>query len=267
MSVGSKLGTVGVGAKLGTPIEFNSDGKTWDFHKSSDKLHVWSITDPLSNYNMMAAGFTTMTGMGGQLRAQPHVFTRKGQLTDILIPMNILALVGAAPLMRFALYDSTPSNSFPANRLWDSGTIQADTTHMAGGNGILRFKPGLQITPGFYFLAWTINAAAASNQVVALINGGSNIGLAHLGAQDKPSTWLPGWTAVGTSSQAMRTCFQWCQQVYTFPTNGFEAVYPGSAGTARMADGASTLGIAFGGSNQYAGGGNPLMAAYKFTPA
>ncbi len=268
MSAGSKLGAdQGPGSKLAGPIEFNAGGKNWDYLKSSDKLHFWSITDPLSNYNPISNGFTTLTGQNGQLRAQPHVFSRKGQLTDILIPLNILALVGATPMMRFALYDSTPSTSFPGNRLWDSGDVLADTTNMPGGAGILRFKPGLQILPGFYFLAWTINAGAVTNQISAIQNGGANLSLAHLGAQDKPLTYLPGWTAVATPTSVLRSCFQWCQQVYAYPSGGFDAIYPGSAGTARMSDGAGSLGIVYGGTNQFANGGLPLQIAYKFSPS
>lgn len=267
---GSPGNQLGGGSQVATPPFRDPGGRNWDYFKSTNKLHVWSVTDPMSSMVGIAMNTTGVTTSGGQLRAQPHLFTRTGVIEKLIIPIQVAALAAATPKMRVGIYDSNPNTLYPINKLFDSGDINADTTTTGGANPFLY---GLEVnltigSPGVYHLVWTINAGfAASNGLMFLPQQTANTSVPWLGITDR-AEFAIGWNnAAGvTVSVATRAGAQWVKQAYSYPSS-LDSIFPDDAAITPMADGSGVNGaVNFGGTSQIKGGGALLASSFLFTP-
>lgn len=256
---------VGVGSQLLGNLRIPDNGKSWNYFKEGEAAlwHLWGMENPTDDFLKTAlAGGTTVATINDQLRAQPHIFSRTGVLKNILIPLSLATTNDNR--IRFAIYKSDPNSIYPTERVWSSASILFNTTASGGATVTgYRLTPNLRIdTPGIYYLAWTCNAAFATNNGLCYVTQSSaNCVFPYLGVPDRG--WSDGFNNPGASTLAIFVRAGWQWSVQTHPYAEPPAIFPGTKTTTPIADG-STVGLSYAGAQQLKGGGAPITVMYRF---
>lgn len=154
----NRVGAALASARLAAPPNLDDQGWEWASQKRTTQGYVWGA--PGGIINSVGANIintATWEGAGDYIRLYPQVFPRSGLLSTLVWYLVTDMVAGQA--VRMAIYDDT-GNLYPANKVYDTGSMTLLSGSSSNGHGRIVALPALRVAANsVLWMAWNFNQA------------------------------------------------------------------------------------------------------------
>lgn len=154
----NQIGKALASARIATPPNLDDAGHEWESFKRSTQGYIWGAPGALPNgIGASIEQTVTWEGEGDNLRAYPHVFPVAGTITKIVWYLVTDMIAGQA--LRWAIY-SDDGNLYPANKVFDTGSMSLVAGSSSNGHGRVTHTPNIHVDANtVLWIVWSFNQA------------------------------------------------------------------------------------------------------------